>query len=126
MAKSHTHTELVGKVVYYRKQNYAWELGKVKSVVLYMRGPKKGQLNYARISTLKAAYNRDGTPKWKKASCHCRPTKFQPDKCKDITKCPCPLAGRIYRWTGPCRRTDTIYEVLRGKNTWIPIDRWLA
>ena len=102
MAKRHTHTELVGKFVYYRKQNYAWQFGKVKSVVLYMRGHKKGQLNYARISTRETVYNKDGTCKFDKH-------------------------GYVKtRWTGPCRRTDTIYEVLRGKNTWIPIDRWLA
>ena len=99
MAKSHTHTELVGKFVYYRKQNYAWQFGKVKSVVLYSRGPKKGQLRYARITTLK------WTGKMVEGSNG--------------------LMVPLSRWTGPCRRTTKIYEVLRGKNTWIPMRKWL-
>ena len=99
MAQSHTHTELVGKLVYYRKPKYAWQFGRVKSVVMYTRGPKKGQLRYARIAT------REYTGKMVE---------------KDG------FIVQKTRWTGPCRRTDTIYEVLRGKNTWIPIDRWLA
>ena len=101
MAQSHTHTQIVGKFVHYRKPNYAWQFGKVKSVVLYMRGPKKGQLKYARIATREPVLNKDGSMRIGKN-------------------------GYVKtRWTGPCRRTDTIYEVLRGKNTWIPIDRWL-
>ena len=30
------------------------------------------------------------------------------------------------KWTGPAVRTTKITEVLRGKNTWIAMDRWLA
>ena len=91
---------------------------------MYMRGPKKGQMKYARIATLAAVYNRDKTPKWEKDSCHCRPTKSKPDKCKDLTKCPCLLSGRVYRWTGPCRRTDAIYEVQVGKKS-VKLEKWL-
>ena len=91
MAQSHTHTQLVGKFVHYRKPNYAWQFGKVKSVVLYMRGPKKGQLKYARIATREPVLNKDGSMRIGKN-------------------------GYVKtRWTGPCRRTDTIYEVLRFK-----------
>ena len=55
--------KLVGKFVEYHKPNYAWQFGKVKEVVLYTRGPKKGQLKYARISTRKTLYNKDGSMK---------------------------------------------------------------
>jgi len=98
MTKSHTHTELVGKLVYYRKPKYAWQFGKVKSVVMYTRGPKKGQLRYARIAT------REYTGKMVERN------------------------GFIIqktRWTGPCRRTDTIYEVLVGKKKVVPVEKWL-
>ena len=98
MAKSHTHTELVGRFVYYRRQNYAWQFGKVKSVVLYMRGPKKGQLKYARISTT-----------------HWTGKMVEKDGVM-ITQT---------RWTGPCRRTDTIYQVLVGKTRFVPLERWV-
>ena len=98
MAKSHTHTELVGRFVYYRRQNYAWQFGKVKSVVLYMRGPKKGQLKYERIST-----------------------KHWTGKMVERDGFMVPQT----RWTGPCRRTDTIYQVLVGKTGFVPLERWL-
>ena len=101
MAKSHTHTELVGKFVQYHKPNYRWQFGKVKEVVLYARGPNKGQLRYARIATSVPAYNRDGSPKWDKDGL------------------------RVHRWTGPCRRTTKIFRVLKGKNTWIKFKEWL-
>ena len=98
MAKSHTHTELVGKFVYYRKPKYAWQFGKVKSVVMYTRGPKKGQLRYARISTT------HWTGKMVEKNGFMVPQT---------------------RWTGPCRRTDTIYEVLVGKKKLVPLEKWL-
>ena len=95
--------KLVGKFVEYQKPNYAWQFGKVKEVVLYTRGPKKGQLKYARISTRKTLYNKDGSMKI--------------DKNTGFVKT---------NWTGPCRRTTKIFEVLKGKNTWVPLERWLA
>ena len=99
MTKSHTHTELVGKFVHYCKPNYGWQFGKVKSVVMYMRGPKRGQLRYARIATRK----------WNGKMVE-----------KDGIMVP------QTKWTGPAVRTTKITEVLRGKNTFIPIRKWLA
>ena len=95
--------KLVGKFVHYHKPNFRWQFGKVKEVVLYTRGPKKGQLKYARISTRKTLYNKDGSMKI--------------DKNTGFVKT---------NWTGPCRRTTKIFEVLKGKNTWVPLERWLA
>ena len=97
-----TMQQLVGKFVEYQKPNYAWQFGKVKEVVLYTRGPKKGKLRYARISTRQTIYNKDGSMKIGKN-------------------------GYVKtKWTGPCRRTTKIYEVLKGKNTWVPLEKWLA
>lgn len=66
---------------------------------MYMRGPKRGQLRYARIATRK----------WNGKMVE-----------KDGIMIP------QTKWTGPAVRTTKIAEVLRGKNTWIAMDRWLA
>ena len=91
--------KLVGKFVYYHKPNYAHQFGKVKSIVLYKQGSKKGQLKYARIATLK----------WT----------------GKMVESPNGLMAPQNRWTGPCRRTTKIYEVLRGKNTWVKLKKWI-
>mgnify|MGYP003151724320 CR=1 FL=1 len=92
--------KLVGKFVHYHKPNYAWQFGKVKNVVLYTRGPNKGQLRYARIAT----------PKWTGKMVEASNGLMTPQS----------------KWTGPCRRTTKIYEVLKGKNTWVKLKKWLA
>ena len=91
--------KLVGKFVHYHKPNYAWQFGKVKSIVLYKQGSKKGQLKYARITT----------SKWTGKMVERSNGLMTPQS----------------RWTGPCRRTSKIYEVLRGKNTWVKLEVWI-
>tara|TARA_R100001530_G_scaffold87193_1_gene60723 strand:- start:791 stop:1084 length:294 start_codon:yes stop_codon:yes gene_type:complete len=91
--------KLVGKFVRYHKPNYAWQFGKVKEVVMYKRGPKKGQLKYARIATI-----------------HWTGKMVEKDG----------IMVPQTRWTGPARRTTKITEVLKGKNTMVPMEKWLA
>ena len=91
--------KLVGKFVHYHKPNYGWQFGKVKSIVLYKQGSKKGQLKYARITT----------SKWTGKMVERSNGLMTPQS----------------RWTGPCRRTTKIYEVLRGKNTWVKLKKWI-
>tara|TARA_R100000458_G_scaffold15317_1_gene13033 strand:- start:1 stop:294 length:294 start_codon:yes stop_codon:yes gene_type:complete len=91
--------KLVGKFVHYHKPNFRWQFGKVKEVVLYTRGPKKGQLKYARIVT----------PIWTGKMVE-RDGMMIPQT----------------RWSGPTRRTTKITEVLKGKNTWVPMKEWIA
>ena len=93
--------KLVGKFVYYHKPNYRWQFGKVKEVVLYTRGPNKGQLKYARVATSKYVLDKNGKIKFKNGE-------------------------SVTRWTGPCRRTTKIFRVLKGKNTWVKLKDWLT
>ena len=91
--------KLVGKFVHYHKPNYGLQFGKVNSIVLYKQGSKKGQLKYARITT----------SKWTGKMVERSNGLMTPQS----------------RWTGPCRRTTKIYEVLRGKNTWVKLKKWI-
>jgi hypothetical protein len=93
--------KLQGKFVYYQKPRYAWQFGKVKSVSLYKIGPNKGQIKQIRIATRKDLMLPNGR------------YKITPD-------------GMIAsNWTGPAKTTTKIFQVLKGKNTWIDFEDWV-
>ncbi len=93
--------KLKGKFVYYQKPGYAWQFGKVKSVSLYKIGPNKGQIKQIRISTRQGIMLSNGK------------YKITPD-------------GMVAsNWRGPAKTTKRIYQVLKGKNTWIKFEDWV-
>jgi len=105
--------KLKGKYVQYSHKSRAhWQLGKLKDVILYRIGPKKGQPKEIRIATQRNLIDkktgriklvdtgRKGIMKW----------NFATD------------------WRGPVRKTKRIKTVLirrGGKQSIMPIKEWL-
>tara|TARA_R100001530_G_scaffold135124_2_gene111556 strand:- start:254 stop:571 length:318 start_codon:yes stop_codon:yes gene_type:complete len=92
--------KLKGKFVYYQKPGYAWQFGKVKLVSLYKIGPNKGQVKQIKIATRKDVLLPNGKYKFKDGSI-------------------------VSKWNGPSKTTTKIFEVLKGKNTWIKFEDWV-
>jgi hypothetical protein len=93
--------KLKGKFVYYQKPGYAWQFGKVKNVSLYKIGPNKGQVKQIKIATRKDVMLPNGR------------YKINSD------------GMIVYTWRGPTKTTKRIFEVLKGKNTWIKFNDWV-